>query len=150
MRLQGTLAPGQSPLSSFVFHPKFVDARRNVNFRAWVDHNMTQFGKFGNEKGMYPLSHIVSIMVNATMILFRCGQIKNLISINRHQHKIFHPLTNFELFLADAGYTKKKVLTNLYKILLSANLVMDKVKVYWERELNVELSEAQCNKIKKM
>lgn len=38
---------------------------------------------------------------------------------------------------------------NVYKILLSANLVVDKAKVCWDRKLKVELSEGQWHKILK-
>lgn len=42
-KLQGHLAPGQSPLASFLEHPKFQSAVESTNFQMWVEKGMSSF-----------------------------------------------------------------------------------------------------------
>lgn len=53
IKCQQTLSPVQSPLASFVYHPKFQDATHISSFQRWEQASMDKLGKAGLELGGY-------------------------------------------------------------------------------------------------
>lgn len=60
---------------------------------------------------------------------------------------VFCPLTNFELYLVNKGKKGGGGLSTLYKILLTSVPLCDRLKSYWERDLNITLSDMAWYKI---
>lgn len=68
--LQGCLAPGQSPLASFLEHPKFQKAAGCSSFQAWIEKGLTQFYKLGKDATMYSTEQIFQLLGNLPIIRF--------------------------------------------------------------------------------
>lgn len=62
-------------------------------------------------------------------------------------YNIFRPLTRFEIYLRVTD-GKKKLLTDLYSMLLSTIFVTDKAKRGWEKDLRVEFSVTYWHQLK--
>lgn len=145
---QRHLAPGQSPLSSFLEHPKFQSAVESSNFQIWLKKGMSQFCKLGKDAWMYWSEQIDQLMGNSPIIQLQIEQIRNVIKELASHSEVFHPLTNFELFLGNVG-KKKKILSNLYRILLATAPICNRMQIDWGSDLGIILSDAEWYQIQK-
>lgn len=137
-KITGSFIPGQSPLASFLAHPKFWMVAESSNFQLWVDKGMSQFYKLGTGKLIHPYEQIACV-IGDPIIRFQIEQIKALVIELRQSYEVFRPLSKLELFLLDV-LNRTKTLSSLYKILLSTTSADNRVKRLWERDLGIILT----------
>lgn len=71
--------PGQSPLASFLEHPKFQQAAGHSHFQIWVLKGMSQFHKLGKDVSMHSSEQMVQTMGNSPIIRFQIAQLRDLV-----------------------------------------------------------------------
>lgn len=64
MNCQTMLAPGQSPLASFLHHPGFAVTGMGADFHRWEKADLDQLGKLGTRTGMNTEAQVIKSLGN--------------------------------------------------------------------------------------
>lgn len=84
-----------SPLDSFCFHPFFADAMEQGTFKNWIQAEMTQLFKLGNNRQMYSETKLAEMIptMSKNLFHFQFLQVKSLIDHLLTLGNVFRPLT---------------------------------------------------------
>lgn len=140
------VAPGQSPIASFLWHPQFLVAARCSDFWLWGEKGLTQFYSIGRRWGIYLEKEMKQKMEGFGGFEYQYRQVYNLIMILQQQDDVFRPLTYFE-WLAVNIQGQRKVLAWLYNWLLTKTKLTRDERVKWEQHLKMSFSTSQWERI---
>lgn len=62
VKCQRVLAPGQSPLASFLYHPSFSIANSVSDFQRWEEAGFDKLGKLGSRAGLITEAQISELL----------------------------------------------------------------------------------------
>lgn len=89
--------------------------------------------------------NIFLILGDSPMILFQYLQLRNFLRQQKTVLNVKRPLTAFELILISES--QKGLLSNIYQILITSKLVTSSVKLKWDRDLLITLSDQEWLRI---
>lgn len=86
---------------------------------------------------MFPVEVIIRKLGNHPIIIYQYRQVQNRVNSLRKCYKIFPPLKDFELWITDID-KQTKLLSKLYNLLSSLQMVKNPARPQWELDLNTE------------
>lgn len=120
---QKLLSPIQSPLASFVYHPRFKEATSTFNFERWSHAGMDKLGKLGFSRGVIIEDQVIMKIGRFPGQRYQYMQVRHFLNELLTMTDVFHPLTAFERFLELGPF--KKSLSTVYQMLLLQDKVTD-------------------------